>query len=242
MFQLSDPWKDFTCVEGQELLKKIICKQGVDLNATDFMIIFDPYLPAGTTQENLSYLFLGFDFLDEHIDQFQDNPKTSGIYDFWERLCKWLYAYKNELIELNQYQVALKRVKQVIEKILLFHWDLTQGIGILFYSAQLLTDTIGQDLLIDISPSYPRRILENFMTDSDRDCAISLYLFSECHNEYSQIWKEASLVKSIYTNDIIEEKRNILYARWLELGEVSTPGYSCSVKVYIIDDIMSSSC
>lgn len=236
-YQLSDPWGDFISPDSQTLLNRIIKKWGRNLTAEDLMIIFDPFLPAGTVKENVNYLSLGFDFLDKYVDQFEENDTSDGIYDFWTGLCRWSYVYKNELIELNQYDLILKRAKQFIEAILRFRWDLTQEVGLLFYSAQFLVDTIGQDLLKDISPDYPRYILGNFKNNNDRDCAISLYLFQECHNKCNEIWKEASLVKSIYSKKMLNNNWDMLYARWLDLGEVSTPSYCISVEKYIIDSV-----
>jgi len=227
MYLLSDPWRDFIDDDSRELLQEIINKQGVNLDATDFMIIFDPFLPAGTVKENANYLSLGFDFLDKYVGQFEINDKSDGIHDFWQKLCMWSYIYKNELIELNQYELILTRAKQFIEAILRFRWDITQEVGLLFYSAQFLVDTIGQDLLKNISPDYPRYILENFKGNNDRDYAISLLLFYECEH--------ASLVKSIYSMEFIQDNWDSLYQRWFELGEVSTPSYHTTIEKRLLN-------
>lgn len=118
-----------------------------------------------------------------------------------------------------------------------FEWDLTQEIGILFYYAQLLVDTIGLEILHDISPHYPRRILENFMSDSDRDAAISLYFYEACHEDFCAISKEADLLKSIYTPDLLLRQWDSLDTRYKNLGEIPTPNYSCSVKTSILDSV-----
>lgn len=148
MYLLSDPWDNFIDDGSRKLLQEIINKQGVNLDAIDFMIIFNPFLPAGTVKENANYLSLGFDLLDKYVGQFEINDKSGGIHDFWQRLCMWSYIYKNELVY-------------------------------------------------------------------------------ECEH--------ASLVKSIYSMEFIQDNWDSLYQRWFELGEVSTPSYHTTIEKRLLN-------
>jgi hypothetical protein len=50
-FALSDPHWDFRHPESQEMLRRIVNKQGENLTGSDLLTVFNGHLPAGTAGE-----------------------------------------------------------------------------------------------------------------------------------------------------------------------------------------------
>ncbi len=244
MYELSDPWLDFTRPDEQQILQKIVNKRGVGLDATDLMIIFDPCLPAGTVEENLCYLPLAIDFLEEKITYYQAGQSDDGTYDCWENMLRWAYRYKSELLALNQYEQSLIRIKRVMEILCSFRWELeneadvaAQDVSILFFVAQLLSDTIGLDILMDIDADYPRIILEYFTSDSERDAAMALYFYDASLTTYQHIGKERDLLLSVFPIDLLQERWLQLSQRWEQLAALHGSDFAPRFKMDILDGI-----
>lgn len=244
MYQLSDPWLDFTHPDDQEILQKIVSKRGMGLTATDLMIIFDPCLPAGTVEENLCYLPLAFNFLEEKITHYQAEQRDDGTYDCWENVLRWAYRYKSELLTLNQYEPTLIRIKRVMETLMAFPWALVhegdvaaKDVSILFFVGQMLSDAIGQDILMDIDADYPRAMLEHFTGESERDAAMALYLYDASLYSYQSIAKHRDLLLSIYPTEILQERWLQLSQCWEQLAAQRGSDFAPRFKRDILDGI-----
>lgn len=233
MYQLSDPWNDFSSEE----LQAITSKRGVGLDARDFMNIFSPNLPAGTVQENLCYLPLAFNFITEEACQSTESKHDSYLYDCWDNLLSWIARYKSDLIALNQYEASLIRVKQMIETLLAAHWELTQDVGTITQNAQLLIDAIGQDILLDIAPDYPESILKHFSSKSDRDCAIVLTLYDATLSNFSPIAKSRDLFLSLYPIPDLQERWLHLSARMEQLRDELKPEDARAIQEDLLDNL-----
>lgn len=131
-FYLSDPNKDFTHPESQELLRNIIAKQGVELTGYELCCVFNGHLPAGTPAECCAYL--------RPLYQLFRTPQDDYARQLWEDIIWiWLEQERKELIALNQHQRIIDELRRIVHDTLIpSPWLPECGAGVLFTRAHML--------------------------------------------------------------------------------------------------------
>ena len=132
-FHLSDPHKDFTHPESQDLLQGIIAKQGVGLTGYELACVFNGHLPAGTAAECCAYL--------HPLYQLFRNPQEEYAAQIWEDiLWIWLVQERPALESLNQHQRIIDELRRIVHDTLLpAPWLPEQGAGGIYARAAMLT-------------------------------------------------------------------------------------------------------
>ena len=133
-FHLSDPHKDFTHPESQELLRGIIAKQGAGLTGYELACVFNRHLPAGTAAECCAYL--------RPLYQFFRNPQEEYAAQIWEDiLWIWLVQERPALESLNQHQRIIDELRRIVHDTLLpAPWMPELGAGGIYARASMLTN------------------------------------------------------------------------------------------------------
>lgn len=174
-FSLSDPYGDFLDEDSQKLLRSIESKKGVDLDAHDFIVIFQTYLPAGTVEELLCYAPLAIRYLQRHFTQ--NLWMSDGLIDVWESLMFWCYHNKEQLISLNRYKILLKEIHNLMNLLLSVSWSPENGYKEISALCMFLEEALNQPLMKEIYPKAPFSIVESIhQGETWRDKVLDLML------------------------------------------------------------------
>lgn len=147
-FTLSDPHWDFRHPESQELLRRIVAKQGVGLTGHDLSCVFNGYLPAGTAAECCAYL--------RPLFQLFRTPEEEDASQLWDTiLWIWLVQERSELEKLNQYQRIIDELRRIVHDTLIpAPWQPESGADAIAHRASMLLNWMcspwGQDKTKDI--------------------------------------------------------------------------------------------
>ena len=131
-FTLSDPHWDFRHPESQEMLRRIVAKQGVGLTGDDLLSVFNGYLPAGTAAECCAYLHALF--------QLFRTPADDSASQLWQTiLWIWLEQERSELEKLNQHQRIIDELRRIVHDTLISSpWQPENGADEICHRASML--------------------------------------------------------------------------------------------------------
>jgi hypothetical protein len=131
-FTLSDPHWDFRHPESQEMLHRIVAKQGVGLTGDDLLSVFNGYLPAGKAAECCAYLHALF--------QLFRTPEDDAASQLWQTiLWIWLEQERSELEKLNQHQRIIDELRRIVHDTLIpAPWQPGNGADEICHRASML--------------------------------------------------------------------------------------------------------
>lgn len=217
-FHLSDPHKDFTHLESQELLRGIIAKQGTGLTGYELACVFNGHLPAGTAAECCAYL--------RPLYQLFRNPQEEYAAQIWEDiLWTWLVQERTALESLNQHQRIIDELRRIVHDTLLpFPWLPEQGARGIYARAAMLTSWMASPW----GEAETESILNALASGGEAQQFILLRLFLDIKNPIGiSAPKGAFTTFSARFNTHFRES-TALYDAVLMLGDIPLPANDSS--------------